>query len=464
MERVRALGIASSAFVLGLTALVACGAEKRSAFEDELQPTDPGLGGDGPGGNLPVDGGFGGPDPFPPEDETEDPTTCEKAAQKKSYVGCDYWPTVTANPVWSIFDYAVVVANTGTTDAQVTVTGPNEVRKEVTVPGGELRKIYLPWVKDLKGPDFDECTSVRAPNATVLAQSGAYHLVSSQPVIVYQFNALEYRGAGGEDPSGGEKDWSACPGTAIGCRQGIGSPPVKVGCFSFSNDASLLLPSTAMTGTYRVTAHPGESIGMYAKIPLVATALSITATQPDTKVTVALSPTASVIASAADTIPETPGGETLRLTLSNAGDVVQLLTPQGDDYDFSGSLVNADKPVQVIASSPCINIPPGKPACDHIEETVLPAETLGRHYVVTPPTGPKGTAVKHEVRLFGNKDNTQLSYQPAKPEGCPDLLQAGQAADCGLVGEPFEVTGTNEFGVATFLLGATAYDGREHKG
>ncbi len=40
-----------------------------------------------------------------------DPTTCAEAATTKSYIGCDYWPTVTANAVWSVFDYAVVISN-----------------------------------------------------------------------------------------------------------------------------------------------------------------------------------------------------------------------------------------------------------------------------------------------------------------------------------------------------------------
>src|SRR5262249_13744190 len=53
-----------------------------------------------------------------------DPTTCAQAAAGRTYVGCDYWPTVVANNVWSIFDYAVVVANGQTVPASVTVTGP----------------------------------------------------------------------------------------------------------------------------------------------------------------------------------------------------------------------------------------------------------------------------------------------------------------------------------------------------
>src|SRR5580704_6545339 len=59
--------------------------------------------------------------------------TCAQAAASKSYIGCDYWPTVTANSVWSVFDYTVVVANTQSTTAMVTVTGPGGVDQMVTV-------------------------------------------------------------------------------------------------------------------------------------------------------------------------------------------------------------------------------------------------------------------------------------------------------------------------------------------
>src|SRR5436309_2069423 len=57
---------------------------------------------------------------FQPQDGdviVQDPTTCAEAAMNKTYIGCDYWPTVVANPVWSIFDYAVVVSNPGTNPA-----------------------------------------------------------------------------------------------------------------------------------------------------------------------------------------------------------------------------------------------------------------------------------------------------------------------------------------------------------
>ncbi|HVH46297.1 MAG TPA: IgGFc-binding protein [Labilithrix sp.] len=433
--------------------MAACGSEREgfSSTNNGNQPPE-GVFGDEDGNGTP-DGDFGKPGAG--DGDTQDPVDCASAARLKSYVGCDYWPTITPNVVWSIFDYAVVVANTGPHEAAITVTGPNGTNKTATVPSGQLRKIYLPWVPALKGGDADACGAPPDLEGSVIVNEGAYHLVSSSPVTVYQFNALEYTGEGGEDESGGPKDWSECPGTVRMCGK------IKIGCFSFSNDASLLLPSTAMTNTYRVMGYKGASAAPWAGAPgLVATVLSVTSTQPNTSVTVALSPTAKVVASQNGQVAATEGGSTLTFDLPNAGDVLELVSEKGQEYDFSGSLVQSTKPVQVITSTPCINIPSDKQACDHLEETVLPAETLGKHYVVTPPTGPKGEPVGHVVRLYGNKDGTTLEYKPTKPEKCPDTLGAGQVADCEIVAEDqaFEVTGSQEFGVATFLLGARHYD------
>jgi hypothetical protein len=352
--------------------------------------------------------------------------------------------------VWSIFDYAVVVANTGANVATVTVTGPGLLNKQVAVPPGELRTIYLPWVTALKGEDSDACGN--APTsllASVVVPNGAYHLVSSTPVIAYQFSAIEYKGEGGIGYDGGVKDWSSCPGAT--CTRG------PLACFSYSNDASLLLPSTAMTTNYRVTGYKGVPKPIpSASFPGLSAALSVTATQPGTTVTLNLSPLATVLASVnGQAVPAATSGKVV-LTLANAGDVAQLVSGNGDD--FSGSLVQSDKPIQVISALPCITIPETANACDHIEETVLPAEALGKAYIVAQPTGPKRQPVGQLVRLYGNQDGTLLTYAPAKPPSCPDTISAGEMVECGIVETSFQVTGSKEFGVSTFLLGARIYD------
>ncbi|KYF53589.1 hypothetical protein BE04_33035 [Sorangium cellulosum] len=380
--------------------------------------------------------GTGGSDPGP--ELVGDPKTCAEAAANKSYIGCDFWPTVTANIVWSIFDYAVVVANAGDEVAEVEVTRDGASVAHAEVQPNSLTKVYLPWVPELKGPDAGVCASGESISSSVRVDGGAYHLVSTRPVTVYQFNALEYKGAGGPDG----KDWSSCPGLRMCPSSGD-----AYGCFSFTNDASLLLPSTAMTGNYRITGQQGwrsASMGGYAVI---------TGIQDGTSVTVNLAQGASVIAG--DDIPATPGGGSFTVDL-DAGDVVEILgTPSSD---LSGSLVTATRPVQVLTGMPCVQSPVGYKACDHIEESVFPAETLGKRYFVAVPTSPGGEVFGHVVRLYGNVDGTALTYPSGRPDGAPTSIDAGQVVDLSVVKRDFEVVGDHEFAVSTFMLGAEIVD------
>ncbi len=123
--------------------------------------------------------------------------------------------------------------------------------------------------------------------------------------------------------------------------------------------------------------------------------------------------------------------------------------------EFSGTLVTANKPFQLISGTPCSQVPAGFPACDHVEESVVPAETLGKRYFVAPPTGDSGQATSHVVRLIGNVDGTALTYPGGAPGGAPAFLSAGQTVDLSIIGQAFEVVGDKEFAVVTLLLGAS---------
>jgi hypothetical protein len=88
------------------------------------------------------------------------------------------------------------------------------------------------------------------------------------------------------------------------------------------------------------------------------------------------------------------GGTTAEYNL-NAGDVLQLVGvfAAGDSLihaDLSGTIINANQPVQVIAFNPISNIPDSATNADHVEETVLPAEVIGTSYLVAPPTSASG--------------------------------------------------------------------------
>lgn len=398
-----------------------------------------GAAGGGTGGSVIVpdgggDAGAGGTGPAP------DPKTCAEAATTKSYIGCDFWPTVVPNPVWDVFDFAVVVANSGEQQADVNVTLAGQNVGAANVPPGGLSVIYLPWVSELKGPPADSCVSGYSPTASKRVNDGAFHLTSTYPVTVWQFNPLEFKSVGG--PTG--KDWSTCPAVANPC------PLIPLPCNSFSNDASLLLPSTAMTGNYRVTSYPAWETDKQPSY------VAITATQDGTNLKMKVSSSGTVAAGGTD-IAATPANGILSLSL-NAGDVALVMGAYSGSKDLSGSLVQATKPIQVLTGAFCMQVPNTVGACDHIEESVLPAETLGKHYFVARPTGPGGKPVGHAVRLFGNVDGTKLSYPSGTPVSAPVQLNAGQAWDMGIVDEDFEIAGDHEFAIATFQQGGAAVD------
>ncbi|MGE3675313.1 MAG: IgGFc-binding protein [Polyangiaceae bacterium] len=378
--------------------------------------------------------------------DVTDPETCAEAADRKTYVGCDLWPTVTANGVWSIFDFAVVAANAGNETASVTVTIGDTGVATAEIPPNELRTIFLPWIPVLKGPEGDQCNQITSSPSTARLDQGAFHLVSTRPIAVYQFNPLQYASIGG--PPG--KDWTKCKTTAPTC-------PFPTNCnqtyYTYTNDASLLLPSTAMTGNYRVAGrhgyfHPTASFPEF---------MTITGTQDNTEVNVYVSATGTI--EAGGPIAAVPGGGSTTLSL-NAGDVVQLMTytKLSGTGELSGSLIQANKPVQVIAGTACSLAPDDKVACDHTEESLLPAETFGKHYFVTPPTGPNGDTPGHIVRIYGNFDGTHLSYPSGTPAGAPSSLNAGQWVDLGVVQNSFEVEGDQAFAVASFQLGGSLVD------
>ena len=455
---------------LAIMAVIACGSSNGSGFDASDGGDQGGEGGVlGDGGILQGgDGGTGDGGSI-----VGDPKDCNDAKTSKSYVGCDYWPTVTANGVWSVFDYAVVVSNVGTAPADITVSGGGldlpdggavdggSPTLSVTVAPGALQKIYLPWVTALKGGDADQCANPPAIPHSVVAPSGAYHLVSSSPILVYQFNALEYKGAGG--PPG--KVWTGanCPGNTT-CN--TPAPPHTLGCFSFSNDASLLLPSTAMTLNYRVSGH--SAVGSASSG--TNTFFTVTATQDSTTVTTTLGAASAVIASAdGTTIPASTGAGTLTFTLAKAGDVAEVFGTEGSTADFSGSLVQADKPIQVISGVTALLVPSNVAAADHTEETVLPVETLGKHYIIPLPDEPGGGRGVGVIRFYGNEDGTTLTYNGTTPSGCPTSLNAGDVVECKIgsvniftgkiTSADVDVSGDKSFSVALFQEGADAYGG-----
>jgi hypothetical protein len=373
---------------------------------------------------------------------TTDPATCMEAAIERTYVGCDFWPTVTYNPVLENFNFAVAVANGNSEEVNITVERNGSMVAMVTIPAGDLGRIELPWVAELKGPQFNAQTTGDRPNESIRVDDGAYHLVSDLPVTAWQFNPVEYT-----------DEVSDC---ALVQSIGLGES-----CLSVCNDAALLIPSTAMTGNYRVFLKDSVkgTTGGYDDTP---GSIAITATEDGTSVDVELTASAQVVAGPG--VAAIPAGGTANFSL-DAGDVLQLMGQPGQFWgdahsDLSGSLVKADKKVQVIGVVALTSVPSpevaGEGYADHLEETILPSEVLGQSYVVTPPSSSTGANIGHHLRFYGNFDGTTLSYPGGTPAGAPTSLDSGEVVSFQ-TSESFEVQGSQSFAVASFGRGGQVH-------
>jgi hypothetical protein len=364
------------------------------------------------------------------------PTTCADSVSRNSYIGCDYWPTVTLNPVWPQFDYAVAVSNPQTSDVTVTVVGGGLTASlVVTVPAGKVQAITLPWVPALKGPTFDQNTAVGDPGPSRIVSGGAYHLTTSLPVSVYQFSALEYEiDAGTTDPDGG-----TCPGE--------GDAGAGPHCFSYSNDASLLLPTNVAGEDYGILAWPS-----FAATPGF---LAVVATVDNTNVTV----------NPAGRVQGVPGtgpslmvrGDSYTYTLAKAGDVLEMFSDTGDLYtpvytqDLSGTILQSDQPVVTYGGHGCTFIPQNKKACDHLESSMFPVLSLGTDYIVTMPHTPHGEG--EWVRIMAFYDNTQVVFDPVVSGTNGAVLNVGDVLDLPNVTQPFAVHANGRIFVAHYELG-----------
>ncbi len=342
----------------------------------------------------------------------------------QSYIGCEYYPTVTGNDVDNAFEFAVAVSNTSSAVANVDIEDGGLVAPiTFTVNPGDVVVQKLPWQAALKlcndAPGGLECGQPQTTN-DVLASKGAFHLRSTEPVTVYQFNPLDYANAAGQ--------------------------------FSYTNDASLLIPTNAWTGNYVAAAYPAWP---FAGTPWPSE-LAITAAQDGTSVMI----TSKAITPGGTGVPALQPGVPGTVML-NAGDVLELTSIDGSVNDLTGSIVAADKPVQLIGGHYCTQVPNGITACDHIEESMFPIETLSTKYIVTPPAVPSPGFEMGKVeivRIIATAADTQLTYDP--PQAFPtNLANAGDFIEIPNTVATFQVTSNHKVMIAQYMEGQDAGGG-----
>jgi hypothetical protein len=300
---------------------------------------------------------------------------CDIAERVRSNVGCEYMAVDLDNAVdhglsAASQQFAVVVSNPSTNaEAIVTIEQCNqqpcsdednlEVVAEALVNRRDLEVFEL----DAREVDGSPPGTFNTGTGTAIGPQ-AYRITSSWPIVAYQFNPLENVGV-------------------------------------FSNDASLLLPTTAMgnptasrfviLGWPQTIANaPGDAmISCDQDFPAF---LTIVGVQDDT--TVRVHTRAPIVPSGErpPRIPFTMVGETLEMTI-DAFDVLNLETGlyEGEHSflaDFTGSVVEADGPVVVFSGVEATDVPiwadlsQRQPAADHLEEQMPPAHTLGNTFAV----------------------------------------------------------------------------------
>jgi hypothetical protein len=290
---------------------------------------------------------------------------CAQAEKDRSNVGCEYWavdldnanvgPTTNA----ASQQFAVVVSNAATNvPAFVTVEqddalpgAPPNIRTvaSATVTPNNLEVFKLgPREVDGSAPG-----TFNTGTGTALSRA-AYRVRSTVPIVAYQFNPLENANV-------------------------------------FSNDASQLLPRSALGGgagrayvvsgwpqTIATSSVPSQNFGqdLRAFVTIVGTA---------EKTTVKVRPATQVIAGGpfANGIAK---GEEATVTL-DAFDVLNLESG-GFNADFTGTLVDADGPIAVFTGSeasdaPFFTILSERSCCaDHLEEQSPPLRTAGKEFVL----------------------------------------------------------------------------------
>ena len=346
---------------------------------------------------------------------------CSPIALGESYVGCDYWPTVTGNMVSQFYDFAVAVSNTTSTPAEVTIDGGALASPDVfTVAANSVAIRRLPWVAALKlclGNSWQNCAgppnSPPHPNSS-RANAGAYHLRSKVPVTVYQFNALDYFKPGAPENS-------------------------------YTNDASLLFPSNAWRNEYYVATW--QQTGN-----LSPSLLAVTAYQDLTNVTITTR--ANTVAEGG--APAFTAGTPQMVTLGK-GDVLQLGTAASD---LTGSYVTSDKPVQGIGAHYCANIPDGAGYCDHLEESMFPVDALSNRYIVNAPAVtslPNGK--QQHVRIVATQPNTTLTYDPPQAGAPTAIANPGDFVQIARQAASYMITANHKVLVAQYGQGSSTGGG-----
>src|SRR5262249_6241257 len=94
------------------------------------------------------------------------------------------------------------------------------------------------------------------------------------------------------------------------------------------------------------------------------------------------------------------------------------------EVELTGSIIQSDKPVGLLAGHRCLDMPMDYRGCDHAEQMVPPIRALGHEYVGV-GYRPRSTGEQWLWRVVGDVDGTKLTGSPSV--GGPSSLERGEA-------------------------------------
>jgi hypothetical protein len=357
---------------------------------------------------------------------------CDQALAEQSYMGCEFYAADLDNAAIAVGrdaasqQYAVVVSNPGREETLVTIERNDapfgmppvvtEVTSAVILPG-DLEIFELPR-REVDGSTPGGLNDGTHSNIS----SQAYRVRSVLPIIAYQFNPLSNFGV-------------------------------------FSNDASLLLPTSAIGREYTVVGWPQTIADEPSRNPDydfdvsgpgedLRAFLTIVGTQPGTHVTLTLGYMGPRIAQVigGGGIPDMDDFETFEIDIGPF-DVLNFET-KGLNADFTGSRISASQPVTVFVGSEASDVPrfetyATRQCCaDHLEEQLFPDQVAGQTFFIArqyprtvalndafidPTTDSVGEVNEPEwVRVVAVTDNVQLHTTLPPPDDYPPVLNRGE--------------------------------------
>ncbi len=337
-------------------------------------------------------------------------TLCNLAEQQRASIGCKFYGVdMEQYPGLEGLQYAIVASNVhDTLTAHVTVErksgGAWSVISQADVAPQDLAIFEL----------SDQQTS-----GTSIRLGGAYRLVSTIPVIAYQFNPLDNGSA--------------------------------------TSDASMLLPASAFDTVYMATAWGSVPPGFSCDSSL----LNVVAQVDGTEVTI----TPAVNTSGGNGIPAGQAGVPFGPIVLDEGDVLQIVndTNTAHAQSMEGSLVEASERVAVYGGHQCANVPTTACCCDHVEEMVFGLQTWGTEYVgARMPARASQPEVVFWHFLAGDQPATLTFEADAGVTGLPPgntlSLAAGEVRELTIAGTPsqpgdFVVRGDEAFLVTQYMAG-----------